>query len=957
MRLTKTGAGIMLLLAFLLIIPGGILAEENSKNAAYYSLTAAYPGVLSYQEGQQITRLYGSPFSHGDTPRSSAEQFRLSYADIYGISSDELRPHSNLVDSRHIQPVMYNRETGDYKFTLVYYTQYESEIPVFRSELKLLVRNEPGYPLVLASSSLRDIGDFAAAPGFSSDASLAQNAARAFSPELVNFTEPEMVIWAGINNEVIDLPRVAMEIIADNGKPATMDYEKWLLLVDSRTGEILYSEDMIIFTDIEGNVSGMATQGNAADFCDEEIVTPLPYSRVSIGNNYVYADSMGDYVIPNDGDTPVTVTSYLWGEWFRVYNQGGGNALIDSLITPPGPFDILHNAPNDNEYERAEVNGYVHANVVRDFTLKYCPDYPGLQANAFPVNVNLNDNCNAYYDYSSINFFTSGGGCSNTAFSTVVHHEYGHHLVAMAGSGQGQYGEGMGDVMGILITEEPGLAYGFFNNCNQYMRTGDNSHQYPCTGEIHECGQLISGCVWDTREALMENYPDDYMDILSNLVVNSMLLHTGDLITPDVTIDYLTLDDDDNDIGNGTPHYPEICAGFALHNMDCPEIHLIGFDFPEGHPEFISPEGGTIIDVEVYPITENPEPGTGMLHYNIGEGWLEIAMTETSPDVYEAEFPEIECGIEVQYYFSAETDQGNTATNPSNAPTTTYSLYCAYNFYTVFEDDFETDQGWIVENTPALTDGAWDRGVPVGGGERGDPPTDYDGSGQCYLTDNVYGNSDVDEGMTYLISPSFDLTDGDALISYALWYTNYAGDNPYTDYFRIWLSADDGETWEMAYTIGPTSSDGWKVETFSVNEVITPTDMVRVRFEVSDLFGGSVVEAGVDAFKVLLINCDPTDITGPENSLEIPREFALVGSYPNPFNASATIKYNLAASSQVTIEIYDILGQKVTTLVDNRQPAGYHQVTWNAADMATGMYFYKLNAGEFSETKKMMLLK
>ena len=69
---------------------------------------------------------------------------------------------------------------------------------------------------------------------------------------------------------------------------------------------------------------------------------------------------------------------------------------------------------------------------------------------AFTVNVNIGSNCNAFYNGSSINFYTSGGGCNNTAFSDVVHHEYGHHLVNVGGSGQGAYGEGQSDVMGGL---------------------------------------------------------------------------------------------------------------------------------------------------------------------------------------------------------------------------------------------------------------------------------------------------------------------------------------------------------------------------------------------------------------------------------------------------------------------------------------------------------------------------
>ncbi len=95
---------------------------------------------------------------------------------------------------------------------------------------------------------------------------------------------------------------------------------------------------------------------------------------------------------------------------------------------------------------------------------------------------------------------------------------------------------------------------------------------------------------------------------------------------------------------------------------------------------------------------------------------------------------------------------------------------------------------------------------------------------------------------------------------------------------------------------------------------------------------------------------DELNILAPEN-------ISLFQNYPNPFNASTVIKYELPKQSQVTIEIYDILGRKVTTLIDKQQPAGYHQAIWHADDFASGMYFYKLQAGDFIETKKMILMK
>ena len=98
-----------------------------------------------------------------------------------------------------------------------------------------------------------------------------------------------------------------------------------------------------------------------------------------------------------------------------------------------------------------------------------------------------------------------------------------------------------------------------------------------------------------------------------------------------------------------------------------------------------------------------------------------------------------------------------------------------------------------------------------------------------------------------------------------------------------------------------------------------------------------------------------TDIETDEAGL--PARFALSQNFPNPFNASTIIQYNLPSASDVNINIYDILGRKVETLVSGKQPAGYHQVVWDASDRSSGMYFYKIRAGNYSEARKMVLLK
>ncbi|MBI4547327.1 MAG: T9SS type A sorting domain-containing protein [Ignavibacteriae bacterium] len=90
---------------------------------------------------------------------------------------------------------------------------------------------------------------------------------------------------------------------------------------------------------------------------------------------------------------------------------------------------------------------------------------------------------------------------------------------------------------------------------------------------------------------------------------------------------------------------------------------------------------------------------------------------------------------------------------------------------------------------------------------------------------------------------------------------------------------------------------------------------------------------------------------------ELPKEFALHQNYPNPFNPVTVIRYQLPVQSHVTLKIYNLLGQEVRTLVDEVQEAGYKSVEWNAAGMASGVYFYRLRAGNFVDVKKLPLLK
>ncbi|MFA6587844.1 MAG: peptidoglycan DD-metalloendopeptidase family protein [Patescibacteria group bacterium] len=97
--------------------------------------------------------------------------------------------------------------------------------------------------------------------------------------------------------------------------------------------------------------------------------------------------------------------------------------------------------------------------------------------------------------------------------------------------------------------------------------------------------------------------------------------------------------------------------------------------------------------------------------------------------------------------------------------------------------------------------------------------------------------------------------------------------------------------------------------------------------------------------------------TETEEDVSLPKEFALSQNYPNPFNPTTTISYTLPQAGEVSLEVYNLLGQKVETILNEYQEAGEYAKTWEASRYASGVYFYRLSAGSFTQTKKMLLVK
>ena len=159
----------------------------------------------------------------------------------------------------------------------------------------------------------------------------------------------------------------------------------------------------------------------------------------------------------------------------------------------------------------------------------------------------------------------------------------------------------------------------------------------------------------------------------------------------------------------------------------------------------------------------------------------------------------------------------------------------------------------------------------------------------------------------------------------------------------LFFSPDGGITWEeIKLDIDiPERSYRWVVPQLTIDEG-------RIRIYMDNVGGGYTGTSE---------NFSIRGVVTVEDEEAFSRSFNLYPNYPNPFNPSTTISFTLSNASRVSLLIYDIHGREVESLIEGIQPAGSHSIEWNASNLASGVYFYRLTADEFIQTRKMILIK
>jgi len=340
---------------------------------------------------------------------------------------------------------------------------------------------------------------------------------------------------------------------------------------------------------------------------------------------------------------------------------------------------------------------------------------------------------------------------------------------------------------------------------------------------------------------------------------------------------------------SGTVTVSDIERGLFVLRVTANPNRLL-FDASAEFPSIIDADGGDVLEISI------SERGSATLDASSvrmllsdAAGQQTIEGTPNGDGGFAFTLPPVSCGGDVAFSFEAETTEGEAFAFTQNGAGGAFTARPTTDVDLAFADDFESDAGWSVSGNAA--DGQWTRGVPVNAG-RSDPPADADGSGRAFVTDNDAsngGNSDVDDGFTRLTSPPFD-TSGGALVTYAYWYDIFGTDGT-GDSLLVEVSTDGGETWSIAAE-HTTPDAEWRDVAFFIEAGDGSAD-TRIRFTASDVDPQSVVEAGVDAFRVDRIACEtaqpcaPADVAPPFGTLD-QADIEAFAAGPEDFNGDGS---------------------------------------------------------------------
>ncbi|MBA3465047.1 MAG: M36 family metallopeptidase [Deltaproteobacteria bacterium] len=632
---------------------------------------------------------------------------------------------------------------------------------------------------------------------------------------------------------------VILPLIADDSvqgyrlaRPMTIDggaAGRYLAYADAATGEVLAVQQLNLYA--TGTLRYKSVSRHPGN---SRVDLPAPNAHVMVSGSP--AKTAADGSVTWSPDAAQTLTTAVIGDFVEVVNQAAGGmiAFADLPIAPGGNvvWDASANIEDD-----AQVQVYLSTNIVKDYVRTYLdPNLPTLN-DSMTANVNIAQDCNAFFDGKTINFFHKSTKCQNTGLlQDVVYHEYGHALHTLSviegvGKFDGAMSEGASDFLAALITNDPGMGRGFFFT-NEPLRSLDpivEERRWPeDVQEIHHTGLIYGGTMWDLRKALIAELGEPAGIALTNKLYMGTLRRATNI--PSSLIEALVEDDDDGNLDNGTPHECTIRKAFGRHGLRTATGVIAA------PATLAEPAASTLVRVELTGLSDRCE-GDNIFSVTVdwkpasGETPAANAMTATKADrdTYYAEVPLAPDGT-IMYRARVQFDDQSILTLADNLADPYYQLYQGKTiplYCTSFETGDPLQMGWTTGSTKDASPWAW--GPPMGGST--DPHVAF--SGEHILAQELGGNYKGDR-TSFVEMPAIDVGRwSDVRLQYRRWL---AVEDSHFDKARIKVNGK--EVWINAtQNIGDGSSLAhvdreWRFHDVSLSGKV-PTNILTIRWELS----------------------------------------------------------------------------------------------------------------------------
>jgi Zn-dependent metalloprotease len=953
--------------------------QESITPGEYNRPTANYGSPLATKTDSDglVKRVYNpgfvSNFSH---PEQIAGDFLTRMGASLGLQGDDL----TLTSSKRSLAGVHLR-----------YQQVWRGIPVFAHEVLVNVKNDGAISSVV--SDFVSIIDLPTIPSLTSEQAIsaAENAAgvRQFRGE----TSSNLVVYADG-----ETPSLCWLVTVLAEKPLG----DWQVFVNAINGGIEGKKNIMCFID-----------GHGFAFDPNPVVSESNINlRDSTDRNYEALTNARHNEVLRELNPPSGGFYYMSGPYVTTSATSNRARMAD-------PDSFLYNR-QDDKFE--EVVVYYHI----DSCERYYQSLGFYNIMDFPITIAVNGTTddNSWYTPSQLRITYGSGGVDDAEDGDVIVHEYGHATQhdQVPNWGQTHEGGSMGEGFGDYLTVS--FFHPVFNDWDEAKvfdwdanprdnfwpgRRVDSNKHYPenMSGEVHADGEIWSRCLWDMQNTM--GHDTTLQVLLEAHFALTPQADFGDAANAMVQADL--------DLYGGS-HLMRIGQAFLDRGIfsELPvELNIIHTPLVDIE-NFSQPFPVTVLLSHTFPID------SVLAYYRLepDTSFTAVIMVPTStPNEYTATIPAPGHAAQVNYYFRALDSLGLVSALPSDAPTTTFQFYAGPDtilpvithmplidmpalrwpptIIAGITDNIGVDSAWVIfqvnaqspVTVPLARDGntnTW-QGQLTGTVVVGDtvryrikardassndniaylPPMSQGYNTFVILSLNAYtyvrsgfaindypGVARID---TFNIIDDFEIFDADVYVDI---------DHPSISELYFYVQSPQGTRVILHNRTGGDADSivGWYDDEIqpdgpgNLGQWVGQQSQGRWAFYISDRVSGNV--GTVNGWILRLTVAGGVGVTDRGGAL--PNAFALENNYPNPFNPSTMIGFNIPLEQHVRLEIFDLLGRVVRTLVDKDLQAGHHQVEWDGRTASgdrtsSGVYFARLISGDNQAVIRMSLIK